>query len=102
MAFEKNSDQSTTTSLGMTYADAKKMVEKEGFMFKYLHKCFQTDELGEICNQWWEDRFLQYYEHYRTHPDEAREIMSQAKAAGQTIAIDADMKFDVELEEIPD
>ena len=96
----KNNNISDSMTLGMSYADAKEMVENEGFMLEYLPKCFQTEELKAIANQWWEDRFLNLYAHYKSHPQEVAEILSQAKVAGSQIVVGSDMKFEVELAEI--
>ena len=100
MPMIKDNDAAGSLSLGMTYADAKAMILENGFMFEYLPKVFQTKELRDLSNQWWEDRFLNLYEYYKGHPSEVMAILSQAKVAGGAIEIDASMKFDVELAEI--
>ena len=100
MSILKTTDAAGSLALGMTYADAKEMVENEGYMLRYLPKVFQTPELEAISNQWWEDRFLRFYDHFNNHPQEAAAIMAQAKVAGSQVVVSADMRFDVELEEL--
>ena len=100
MSLLKTNDAAGSLALGMTYAEAKEMVQNEGFMFGYLPKVFQTKELQEISNQWLEDRFLRFYDHYCAHPEEVAAIMAQAKIASGQISVDPTMRFDVELTEL--
>ena len=86
--------------LGMTIAEAKTMVENEGFMFQYLPKQLQTEELEEIAEKWWIDNFTHFLNHYKSHPQEVATIIAQAKVAGSQISVSSDMRFEVELDEI--
>jgi len=100
MSIIKDSNAANSLLLGMTLADAREIVENEGFMFGYLPKCFQTDELKEIAEQWWINNFMQKYDHYRNHPQEVTAILAQAQVAGRQVVVGNDMKFDVSLEEM--
>ena len=88
------------SALSITEAEAKTMVENEGFMFQYLPKQLQTKELEEIAEQWWVDNFTHFLNHYKSNPQEVATIMAQARVAGSQISVSSDMRFEVELDEI--
>jgi len=101
MPLYKDTDASSgSLALGMTYAEAEAMVRQDGFMFEYLPKVFQTKELRDLSTQWWEDRFLRFYDYYKSHPEESIAILAQAKVASSSVVVDSGMRFEVELSEI--
>jgi hypothetical protein len=87
-------------AVGMTYAEAKELILADGYMFEYLPEVHKTPELRMLASQWWEDRFLRFYDYYRCHPQETAEIIAQASVASKSIQVAEHMRFEVELSEI--
>jgi len=98
MPLEKYGNPAANMALGMTYAEAIELIKEKAYLYEYLPSVFKTAEMKQIMNDYWEDRFLKFYDHYRHHPDEARIVYAQAKAAGATVPISGDMSFDIEAD----
>jgi hypothetical protein len=97
MALYKTSDPAEGRALGFTYAEAKEMIRKEGFLYDGLPQQFKTSEMLDICNDYWRDHIYDVLKYYlEDHPDELAPLVRRAKAMQGMVTADADMTFDVE------